>query len=229
MRAGDQVLVCSTLRLSCIDAFTGELEWQAGPPAGWSRLIGRRRADLFKGINRDQLLVWPAVGGKVAVAALQIPYSDEDKENWQGIEIMKEIAQRRLFAFDLETGAELWNHAPTLEWHTGQKRFQIDGRQSYAQSMLVAGPPVIVGSRVLVPCYRMQGRIDYHVACYELENGELLWSTSVVSGQRPRNMFGRARREFAAPPLVVTGHRIIAQTDLGTVAALTTCPSSTTR
>jgi outer membrane protein assembly factor BamB len=66
----------------------------------------------------------------------------------------------------------------------------------------------------------MQGRIDYQVACYELQTGAELWTTPVISGQRERNMFGRSRFEFAATPLVVVGERVIAQTELGTVAAL---------
>jgi outer membrane protein assembly factor BamB len=86
--------------------------------------------------------------------------------------------------------------------------------------MMVAGSPTVAGARVLVPCYRMQGRIDYHVACYQLETGELLWSTLVISGQRERNMFGRSVFEFSASPLVVDGDRVLAQTELGTLAAL---------
>ncbi len=216
----DRVLVSSTLKLYARDAYSGERLWEAGPPEGWSQLSKEHIDELFEGIH-EQTLVAPGCGGAVALAALQIPFSENLNEEWQGIEIMRAIPERRLFAYDLETGRTLWNHAPQLTWDAGHGRWTWDGTSgSYAQRMMVAAPPTVSGSRVLVPCYRERGRIDYHVACYELESGELLWSTPVVSGQRERNMFGRAKREFAASPLAVEGDRVIAQTELGTVAAL---------
>ncbi|HED65719.1 MAG TPA: hypothetical protein ENJ09_09215 [Planctomycetes bacterium] len=133
---------------------------------------------------------------------------------------MSSIPERRLFAFDLESGRELWNHAPPLAFDPASESFRPRGALGFAQRMLVAAPPTVAGDRVLVPCYRLEGRIDYHIACYELSTGKLLWSTGVVSGQRSRNMFGRALEEFSASPLVVSGDRVIAQTELGTVAAL---------
>ena len=216
--AGDRLLVNSTLRVFCLDPFTGDVLWQSDPPAGWDRISDNERAKLFEGINQDEVRIAAAAGGKIAVAALQLPYSVEDDESWQGIEIMTKLPQRRLFAFDLEGGRPLWNHAPRLEWLANV--FEPVGNQVFAQRMRIAAPPIVFGSRVLVPCFDMQGRIDYHVACYELETGRLLWSTLIVSGQRATNMFGRARTEFASSPLVVAGRRVIAQTELGTVAAL---------
>jgi outer membrane protein assembly factor BamB len=84
----------------------------------------------------------------------------------------------------------------------------------------VAAPPTLAGSRVLVPLYRVQGRIDYHVACFDLATGARLWATSLISGQIAMNMFNQHSREFCAAPLVVEGQRVIAQTNLGVLAAL---------
>jgi outer membrane protein assembly factor BamB len=215
--AGDVVLVGSTLRLFALDAFSGELRWQAGPPAGWGLLPAKANAELFDGIN-NELLLAPAAGDGIALAVMQQPFTEYATDDWQGIEIMKAIPERRLYAYDLATGRELWNHAPRLA--TDGLRPRWDGTGTYAERMMVAGTPTVAGARVLVPCYRMQGRIDYHVACYELASGELLWSTLVISGQRERNMFGRPTREFVAAPLVVSGARVFAQTELGTLAAL---------
>lgn len=215
--AGERLFVSSTLRLFALDAFTGGLAWQAGPPRGWAELGARAGEELFVGLN-GQLALAPAAGSGVVVAALQLPFSEFESDGWQGIEIMKAIPERRLFAFDLESGRELWNHAPRFTFDGLAQRW--DGGGTYAQRMMVAGAPVVAGARVLVPCYRMQGRIDYHVACYELATGELLWSTPVISGQRERNMFGRSQAEFCASPLVVAGARVVAQTELGTIAAL---------
>ncbi len=217
---GEKVLLSTTMRLYSIDAFTGDLIWQQGPVEGWDALDSREQGDLFEGLARERLLSWPAVGGSVVVAAMQIPYSRDQNDHWQGIDIMAAIPERRLFAYDLESGRPLWDHAP--EFVSGiEGGLDLDGvSRRFEERMLVAAPPRIVGSRILVPCYQMQGRIDYHVACYELRTGERLWSTSLVSGQRERNMFGRAQEEFVASPLAVSGDTVIAQTELGTVAAL---------
>lgn len=218
--ADDRVLVCSTLNLSCIDAYSGELIWESGRHPGWAQLRGPSLDQLFEGIAQDRLLVAPAVGGNVVVCALQIPFAREQNQEWQNISIIKPIPERRLYAYDLETGRELWSHAPQLSFDEKGSFAWIDTFGTFAERMLVGAPPVIAGSRVLVPCYQMQGRIDYHVACYELGTGELLWSTNLISGQRERNMFGRASEEFVASPLTVARDRVIAQTELGTVAAL---------
>ncbi len=218
--AVDKVLVNTTLKLYCVDAYTGELEWTGPEHYGWSFLSAGKRKDLFEGLDRNQTLVAPAHGGRIAIAAMQLPFSELPNQEYQGIEVMKSIPQRRLFAFDLETGAPLWNHAPELEWNEDRNLFTPARNQNYAQRMLVAGPPVVAGARVLVPCYVLAGRIDYHVACYDLASGDLLWSTSIVSGQTSRNMFGRALKEFCATPVVVSEDRVIVQTELGTIAAV---------
>jgi outer membrane protein assembly factor BamB len=219
LSVGDTVLVCTTLRMYALDAFTGEPRWQAGPPPGWGVLsTPGAQGPLFEGLMLDQLFLAPAAGDGVAVAVLQQPFTENESDNWQGIPIMTAIPERRLHAYELESGHELWNHAPRVAFDGLHQRW--DGTGSYAQRMMVAGSPVISGGRVLVPCYRMQGRIDYHVACYELSSGQLLWSTLVISGQRERNMFGRSMYEFCAAPLVVVGDRVLAQTELGTLAAL---------
>lgn len=213
--------VSSSLVVYAIDAFTGELAWRSDLPKGWSQLSASPRRELFQGVRGGMHA--PAIADGWVVAALQIPWAEDPNDDWQQIEIRKSIPERRLHAFDRGSGALIWSHAPLLRLaeRERERRFVFDrDSASYAERMLVAAPPAIAGSRVLVPCYRMQGRIDYHVACYELETGDLLWSTLLVSGQREKNMFGRSLWEFAAPPLVVADERVVAQTDLGVVAAL---------
>ncbi|HEX6882222.1 MAG TPA: PQQ-binding-like beta-propeller repeat protein [Planctomycetota bacterium] len=216
----DVVLVGSTLRLFAVDAYSGELRWEAGPPRGWSALSRSSEASLFDGVGEQLLYLAPAAEHGIAVAVMQQPFTENESEDWQGIQIMVAIPERRLHAYDLATGAELWSHAPELDYDARNRRWLWDGGGSYAQRMMIAGSPVLAGARVLVPSYRMQGRIDYHVACYELATGALLWSTQLISGQRERNMFGRSVSEFCAAPLVVVGDRVLAQTELGTLAAL---------
>jgi outer membrane protein assembly factor BamB len=212
-RSGDVLLVTTSLRLMALHAWSGALLWDSGEPEGWNSLSGQNRSKFLNGIDANAALVAPAAGGHVALAALQIPVTFVQDFVYAGnIPVTKIIPDRRLFAFDLESGRPLWNHEPPENW---------DGESgSFAQRMSVAGPPILCGTRVLAPFYRMQGRIDYHVGCFDLETGALLWSTALISGQRELNMFGRAEHEFCAPPLVVHGDRVIALTQLGTVAAL---------
>ncbi|MEM7308846.1 MAG: PQQ-binding-like beta-propeller repeat protein [Planctomycetota bacterium] len=210
--AGDSLLVSSTLQLFCLDAFSSELRWASEPPDGWSNLADWKRNELFAAIDKELCLVAPAAGSGICVAPLQVPYANQEDHDYQGIEILKAIPERRLFAFDLATGEELWNHAPPLGW---------DGETGrYEERMLVAAPPTIRGSRVIVPCYRMAGRIDFQVACYDLRTGERLWSTGLVSGQRELNMFGRQTQEFCGAPVTVEGDGVYVLTQLGTIARL---------
>jgi len=220
----DAVLVATTMRVYAFDAFSGDTLWEHGPHPGWYRIEPTERESLFRGLDRERQTATAAAANGIVVTAMQIPYSADQNQSWQGISIMNAIPERRLIALDLATGDVLWDHAPPLRWNPDAHRegaFTWDDHAGgFAERMLVAAPPVVAGSRVLVPCYRMEGRIDYHVACYELATGELLWSTGLVSGQRERNMFGRAEEEFVASPVAVSGPTVVAQTELGTVAAL---------
>ncbi|HUR29201.1 MAG TPA: PQQ-binding-like beta-propeller repeat protein, partial [Planctomycetota bacterium] len=221
--AGDRVLASNSMTLVCADALTGAPRWRSPEPPGWASVrAGNFRArdgsnvplsGFFEGLDREGLMIAPAAGSGIAVAALQVPFTQNGNNYFnQQIRITTVIPDRRLFAFDLESGKPLWNHCPPPTWDCDSG--------SFTTRMRVAGPPVIAGSRVLVPVWRPQGRIFYCVACYDLSTGAYLWSTQIASGQRPLNMFGRLDREFCAPPLVVEGEKVIALTQLGTIAAL---------
>jgi len=214
VRIGDALLVSTTLRLIALHAWSGAVLWDSGEPEGWGDIVtDRERAPYFEGVDDRAAIVAPAAGGRVALAALQIPLTFVGSYHYSSnVAVTTIIPDRRLFAFDLESGRRLWSHQPPPGW---------DGESGgFADRMSVAGPPIVCGSRVLAPFYRLQGRIDYHVGCFDLETGALLWSTALISGQRELNMFGRAEHEFCAPPLVVSGDRVVALTQLGTVAAL---------
>ncbi|MBV1928939.1 MAG: PQQ-binding-like beta-propeller repeat protein, partial [Gammaproteobacteria bacterium] len=211
-RGEDALFVTTTLELFCINAYTGKLSWRSGEPAGWDQVDPRDRVDFFDAVDRTDSLIAPAIGQGIAVAALQIPHRFEPKIDYGEMNIIKQLPNRRLFAFDTRTGEELWNTTPPPLW---------DGESGdFSDRMRIVGSPVISGSRVLVPTARMRGRIEYHIGCFDLFTGELLWSTALITGQRERNMFGRAVYEFSAPPLVVADGQVIALTQLGTVAAL---------
>jgi outer membrane protein assembly factor BamB len=211
VRWDDLVFVSDSLQLFAVNAYSGELAWESELPAGWDEL-GSRRAEFFEGISREDTMIAPAAAQGVVVSAHQVPISDIRNETFRNISITTVIPDRRLYAYDAATGRELWNHAPAPDW---------DGESGdFVERTSVAGPPVVSASRVLVPVHRMYGRIEFHVACYDLVTGEVLWATQLVSGQRELNMFARAEREFSAPPVRVEGDRVVVLTQLGAVAAL---------
>ncbi len=211
-KAGDRLFVSTGLRLIALSAFSGELVWDSGESSGWENLGDSSREDRFRGVDADAVLLAPAATEDVAVAGLQVPYVRLKFEQFQRIDITRPIPERRLHAFDARTGKLLWSHAPPAGW---------DGESGdFATRTTVAGPPVIVGERVIVPVVRMQGRIDMHVAAFDLRTGALLWSTALISGQRELNMFGRAEHEFCAPPVRVEGDRVVVLTQLGAIAAV---------
>lgn len=215
VRAGDRLLIASTQRLYALDAASGALAW-SGPAeaADWERLTRDEKNELWAGLDLEGLLLAPATGSGIAVAALQLPRARHGGSDWQGITLQVAPVERRLFAFELASGRELWSHAP--------RDAEELAAGSFAQRMRVCASPLVAGARVLVPCTADESSIDYHVACYALETGVLLWSTFVLRGQTDRGPFGDARREHAAAPLVVSpdGARVLAATGLGRVAAL---------
>lgn len=212
-RLDDAVFVSNTLELFSINAYTGELGWRSGEALnGWDQQSGQSRRQYFEGVDAREGLIAPAAAKGVVVAALQIPQAFQPKIDYGDMRIIVQIPNRRLFAFDARTGELLWDTRPPLMW---------DGESgTFADRMRVIGAPIIVGSRVLVPAARLRGRIEYHVGCFDLHTGEVLWSTPLITGQRELNMFGRKESEFSAPPLVVEGNRVLALTQLGTLAAL---------
>ena len=211
-RSAQRVVISNSMRAVCVNAFSGELLWDSGEAPGWEGLSSTERNEFHKAIDHPGALIAPALSDKVAVCALEVPFAIFENQDFNHIPILRRIPDRRLFAFDLESGEELWSHMPPENW---------DGESgTFPETSRVAGPPVIIGGRVLVPAYRLEGRIAFHVACYDLETGALIWNTQVISGQRELNMFNRHQREFSAPPLRVEGDRVLALTQLGSVACL---------
>lgn len=210
--ANDMVLFSTSRQLVAVNMWSGNEEWSSGEPEGWAGMRDSERKEYELGLDTRDALFAPAVADRIVVAPLQVPYSPYGNEDYDNIPILRIIPERRLFAWDVETGKELWNHNIPDNW---------DGESgSFAQRMRVAGPPVIAASRVLVPVYRLEGRIGFHVACYDLTTGRLLWSQQLISGQRELNMFSRPGWAFSAAPVRVEGDRVICLTQLGTLASL---------
>jgi outer membrane protein assembly factor BamB len=208
-----RVLYSNGIELCCADVSTGQRAWSSGEPAGWEDWReDERPSEFFRGADPEFAYIEPAAAHGIAVAALQVPWRDQENDSFQHITIMRPTPERRLFGFDLATGARLWSHEPPEDW---------DGESgAFEQRMRVAGPPLVAEGRVWAPFCRMSGRIEYHVGCFDLASGKRLWTTWVVSGQGELNMFNRYLREYCAAPLVLEAGRIYAQTNLGVLAAL---------
>jgi|688.fasta_scaffold03122_14 outer membrane protein assembly factor BamB len=211
-RSGDTLFVALPRRLIALHAFSGARLWESEEPPGWSRLSNRAREELSLAVHDETAQYAAAAGERIVVAAQQLPFALNERQTFGQLEILKPMPERRLAAFEIASGKPLWNHRPPAGW---------DGTGGdFLQRMNICGPPVIVGNRIYAPYARIEGRIDLHVACIELETGKLCWSRSLISGQRELNMFGRQSSEFCAPPLVVENGRVFALTALGTIAAL---------
>jgi outer membrane protein assembly factor BamB len=211
-RSKDRVVVSDSMRAICLQAFSGEVLWDSGKARGWENLTQREIKEFHLALDNRYAMIAPALTEQVAVCALEVPFSAIKNQDYNNIQILRIIPDRRLFAFDLETGKELWSHQPEPDW---------DGESgTFTETSRVAGPAIISGGRVIVPVYRLEGRISFHLACYELATGELIWNTQLISGQRELNMFNRHQREFSAPPARIEGDRVIALTQLGVVACL---------
>ncbi len=212
VRVGDVVFLSNSMRLFAINAYSGNLRWASKMPPGWEDLSARRREEFFEGISPRDTMIAPAASERIVVSAHQVPVSDLENATFRNIAITTIIPDRRLYAYDIEPGTELWNHHPPETW---------DGESgSFTDRVSVAGPPVISASRVIVPVHRMYGRIEFYVACFDLVSGEVLWTTQLVSGQRELNMFARAEREFSAPPVRIEKDKVVVLTQLGAVAVL---------
>ena len=212
-RLGDTVYINTSRSLHALDAFDGRERWAISEDRlRWNRVDSSTLRDFGNAIDVDEHMVSVAASRGVVVAPLQIPWIFQDTDSFHELKIIEIIPERRLAAFDADTGALLWDTFPPIDW---------DGESgSFAERMTAVGPPTIVGARVLVPVARLRGRVEFHLACFDLFEGDVLWSTPIVTGQRELNMFGRATLEFSAPPPVVVGDKVVMLTQLGLVAAV---------
>ncbi len=213
IRHGSSLIYSTSRTLHAVHAFAGTPIWNAPEDTSdWDRLPLSTQQAYSEAIDYSGSLVQPVCAQGIVVAPLQIPRVFERQENYGELKIIRIVPERRLHAFDAETGDALWDHSPPALW---------DGESgSIEHRMTVVARPTIIGSMILVPTAMLRGRIELHMACYDLHSGHRLWSTPLVTGQRPINMFGRALKEFTAPPPVVVGDRVIMQTQLGTVCCL---------
>ena len=159
-------------------------------------MVGERRYNGGGVVNPEMVLA-ASVGGDVVVAALQVPDETENIVFRRGMAIVTPIPERRLFAFDRDTGKRLWAHWDHLNGPL-DRRFR---------DQIPCGPPLVHGDTVYVPSHDPRGTIAFYLTAYELETGELRWRRLLCSSQQEVNMFGNANMEFASSPLACPASR----------------------
>ncbi|MCP5020403.1 MAG: PQQ-binding-like beta-propeller repeat protein [bacterium] len=209
---GDRLFVNTSRQLLALGVWTGEIQWSSPlEMAGWTQ--GEDQDARFKeAMDFQRVLFAPAVAEGIVVASFQLPFVLTPPDQFRQMRIICLVPERRLFAFDAKTGKPLWDTAPPTDWdgESGPTRERVS----------IAGPPVIDRSKIVVPTVHLRGRVEFHVDCFDLETGEALWHTPLVTGQRELNMFGREISEFTAPPVRIEGDRVLVATQLGSVVCL---------
>lgn len=204
----DRLFVNTSLSIACFDLLGGDRLWTTPEPDGWEFVSRRDRDEFFDAIEHVEARVRPVVVGERVIGALQLPTSSHRAYDYQGITVTKRIPERRLFAFDADTGERLWSHEPG------------NGVAPEIDAFSVAAPATEVDGLLIVPIARVEGRIELRLACVDPADGRVIWSTRVVSGQRALNMFNRHEEEFWSAPVTVHGTRALLGTQLGSVACV---------
>lgn len=130
-------------------------------------------------------------------------------EAYDTIPIRVEMPQRKVYAFDLGTGKLLYElgGAPLKQ----PKECRL-GSFPY--------PPIVVGDRLLALCVLVEESVKIYVCAFEMQRGEMLWSTWLASGTVETTMFGEFAREPFAHQLAAKDGVVYAASGLGAVAAV---------
>ena len=199
------LFVTDGLRVLAIDPFARERLWEGEGPF---LREGEDYHEYESQIDVNFALA-PAVTSDVVVAALQVPTEGENSR-FRQFDVIVKIPSRRLVAFERSTGKQLWTH---YDGRTGPITARFRGHEACAS-------PVIEGDTVYVPSHDKTGSIAFSVAAYDLHTGEPRWRRLICSSQLEVNMFGNARKEFAASPLALHGGVIYGCTNLGVCFAV---------
>jgi outer membrane protein assembly factor BamB len=204
----DGLFVDNGMELHAIDPLRGTELWTSPSPLKEQADL-RQLREYLGSINRDMILA-PALGDDIVVAALQVPDEASLVRYQNAFTIVHRIPERRLFAFQRSTGKLLWSHFDRLE---GPIATRFRGHSS-------CGPPLIVGDTVYAPVHDRSGAIAFYIGAYDLRTGQPRWRRLVCSSQQEVNMFGNARLEFAASPLCCSEGLLLGASNLGVCYAI---------
>lgn len=122
------------------------------------------------------------------------------------------MPQRKLRAFDAETGDVLWSHAAPDE--------DDPATLDFLERASASTPPVSWRENLYVGVSYFEGKIHSYVCCFDRRTGKLKWRTLVCTGQQELNMFGNQFMEYVASPMIIDDGMLYFTTNLGLVAAI---------
>lgn len=176
----------------------------AGPPIRMPFL-----SDHTEGEGGDKVLLGGGAGQGIFVASFVEEVRRE--EHFRGIPITVNIPVRKLLAFDTKSWRWIWNH---------RDYFRGDEKRRSFRKMSFPSPPVIVGDTVYAAAIKIEGTVQSYVMAFDLQSGELRWSTYLCSGQVEATMFGEQAREPLVSSVAVRDGVVYHTTCLGAVSAL---------
>jgi outer membrane protein assembly factor BamB len=176
--ASGKLLLCTSNSITTYSLENGKKLWEQSP---WPSEYGDQNPNLFHTCTVD--------GGRVFSTFI---HRVRKGKYWRHIPIKEDIPVRKLVAFDLVSGKQLWDLGkPNRDAFASEDDFRFVARASFPL------PPVVRGDRLFVGATMIQGFVHCHLACFESSTGKLLWKTWLCSGQIEQTMFG----EHAVEPL----------------------------
>lgn len=169
---------------------------------------GGRTDSEFGAIARS-LQYSAVIADGMVVAPLLESLSPTREIEFDQTRITTKIPKRALHAIDLATGATVWK----------QRRDDLPV-QDFVNRVSVSATPIVIGDRVYVAGYVLEGAINVYVLCLDLETGDLLWKTPLVIGQQELTMFNKSFKEFTLQMLAASEGCLYVCTNLGLVASL---------
>jgi outer membrane protein assembly factor BamB len=204
----DAVYVNTGYSLQAIDPLRRELLWDTLAPMEDQGDLQSGR-DILRAVNQNMILS-AAVADDVVVAPLQVPTASNAVRYQNTFTIIQPIPERRLFAFERQSGKLLWSHYDRVD---GPRTRRFRNHES-------SSPPLVVGDTVYAATHDRSGAIAFYLSAYDLRTGEPRWRRLICSSQQEVNMFGNARMEFASSSLCADRGLIYGCSNLGVCFAV---------
>lgn len=204
------VYVLSGLEVEAYQLYNGKLRWRGPAP--------QPRTYSTAGYRDRRLVFAPALDGKKLFGAIEVPPSKQPL-SWSFHRIVVPLPERRLFAFDADTGKVIWSHFMP-EAYAPDAMPLDDDTLDFVRRASVVSPPTVVGDTLYVVASYFEGKILSSLCAFDKATGRLRWRTLLCTGQQELNMFGQPWREYVASPIAEKDGVLYVSTNLGLVAAV---------